>query len=464
MLFQIIGRSNLGKTYYAQAIAAAKGIPWLSCGKILSFLSENRGSGPDYSYRVAPSGEVIFETGQAGLDSEIQRSKMLSGMDRAAALSLITSTLEKLLQTLPDLVVDTHLPLNLSPTKLCLVTASDEVRRQRAKSFPNAGGGETSRDAHGYTRDDFVSLDYSVVDVCRDDRKTNLASILTALNDRPPAIDLIIPTKGRFQLLQRTLQTIEHIGHGCRTIVVDDSGEDKVRKLCHDRKLTYLRTPAGRSGPSAARNLGLKEGDGDLLIFLDDDIIVSRELLTASIKAHKRHMSLITGCYRSSETGEGTKAYSKDSRARWFDTSGAPQHAIPMLWSIMYGFFLAIRRDSISVGFDEHFQGWGCEDVDFVYSNMKANHSLRPIILQRHSALHQYHTRTMSAERIAALQRNIRHFCKKHHDAHAEQYSKIVTVLGEAKGDFFTYFDQANSRLATSSPADGWVLDQIANN
>lgn len=60
-------------------------------------------------------------------------------------------------------------------------------------------------------------------------------------------------------------------------LVVDDGSTDDSAALARARGLTVLQTPAAHSGPAAARNLGARNAAGEILFFLDADVLACRD-------------------------------------------------------------------------------------------------------------------------------------------------------------------------------------------
>jgi len=98
-----------------------------------------------------------------------------------------------------------------------------------------------------------------------------------------PRVSVIIPSYNRARLLPETLdcvlsQTVSEI----ECIVVDDGSSDGTRELlfeyqARDTRVRYVEQL--HKGPSAARNLGIRESRGQYIQFLDsDDIILPDKL------------------------------------------------------------------------------------------------------------------------------------------------------------------------------------------
>lgn len=61
-------------------------------------------------------------------------------------------------------------------------------------------------------------------------------------------------------------------------ILVDDGSHDNTAMIAQEFNVQLLNTH-GRKGPAAARNMGAKAATGDIIIFLDSDVIVQKNLI-----------------------------------------------------------------------------------------------------------------------------------------------------------------------------------------
>ncbi|AUX26879.1 uncharacterized protein SOCEGT47_074490 [Sorangium cellulosum] len=108
-------------------------------------------------------------------------------------------------------------------------------------------------------------------------------------------LSIVVPSYQRVARLRLSLTTIcasliSEVDKG-EVIVVDDSGEAKARQVLEE---VTGRFPGVRArlveqvngGRSAARNRGARESRGDVLLFLDADVLLFRGSLTAHLDAH----------------------------------------------------------------------------------------------------------------------------------------------------------------------------------
>jgi len=71
-------------------------------------------------------------------------------------------------------------------------------------------------------------------------------------------------------------------------IVVDDSSTDDTADLAREKGVAVLQTPE-QAGPAAARNYATPHAKGDILLFIDADVLVTRETLALVAKRFADH-------------------------------------------------------------------------------------------------------------------------------------------------------------------------------
>jgi glycosyltransferase involved in cell wall biosynthesis len=100
-----------------------------------------------------------------------------------------------------------------------------------------------------------------------------------------PLISIIIPTRNRCQFLKDAIESIyvnEFSKEKFEVIVVDNNSNDETKKICDSLKtihknLFYFFEP--RNGLLFGRHKGLEESQGNILIYIDDDVLVTKKWL-----------------------------------------------------------------------------------------------------------------------------------------------------------------------------------------
>lgn len=112
-------------------------------------------------------------------------------------------------------------------------------------------------------------------------------------------ISIVIPTRNRSESLMKLLHSIF-----CQTrlpqevIVVDDSDDDETSKLVKENYnlflskgtlLKYLRGDEENRSISAARNLGATKSTGEIVFFMDDDVILDKKYVEEILKVYEEY-------------------------------------------------------------------------------------------------------------------------------------------------------------------------------
>ena len=104
-------------------------------------------------------------------------------------------------------------------------------------------------------------------------------------------VSIIIPTYNRADALRAALETIGRQTYplgAIETIVIDDGSTDSTSQVaasaypCMPR---YIRQ--ANRGSTTARNTGANESHGDVLIFLDDDILIEPGFVGGLVHEHE---------------------------------------------------------------------------------------------------------------------------------------------------------------------------------
>lgn len=197
------------------------------------------------------------------------------------------------------------------------------------------------------------------------------------------SFSIVVPTFRRRDALQATLESLlalEYPPDRYEVIVVDDDADSATQALVSrfaGRGVTLSLESQGNCGAAAARNRGARAAGGELLMFCDDDILVSRSHLKQHLAVRERHGDVIVngaweftpdvfGRLRSTHFGR----YRIELEKRFQDeAAGAPVAGDPtcLQMSMLGSWDLVLTRERFwdIGGFDEDFPVAGAEDQDF---------------------------------------------------------------------------------------------------
>ncbi len=109
----------------------------------------------------------------------------------------------------------------------------------------------------------------------------------------PPLVSVVVSTFRRPEALRRTLASLQEATYEAdrlEVIVVDDGSGDETENVVSSAsrgakfRTTYLRQE--NRGVATARNRGAREARGDLLLFLDDDILIPPDAIFSHVRIH----------------------------------------------------------------------------------------------------------------------------------------------------------------------------------
>lgn len=182
--------------------------------------------------------------------------------------------------------------------------------------------------------------------------------------DRPFA-SVVVPTRNRALILHSCIASLAaQDADGFEVIVVDDGSTDSTPSLARltsvgrDIPVRYVRL--GGHGVNAARNAGIRNSIGALIIFIDDDYVAPPDWLNGFLRAVRDYPE--AGCYMGPILWrlEGQPPRICESHKLDGDFHVGSE---PKLIDIAFGGNMAIRRESfMEVGFfDDKLSGWGDE-------------------------------------------------------------------------------------------------------
>lgn len=183
-------------------------------------------------------------------------------------------------------------------------------------------------------------------------------------------ISMVIATKGRVQLLENLVESIDRersrYSGPTELLIVDDSSEQDaaaIRDMCerYDARYLFL-TPS----VSAKRNLGAREAQYPVVLFLDSDCLVTENILSEHARCYAENEKTGAVCGLLEFVGEGGKFWDAVSKSQFVVCFDMAKWGRTVPWGTTANF--SIRKDVFEHigGFDENFPNKpGGEDVDF---------------------------------------------------------------------------------------------------
>ncbi len=200
-------------------------------------------------------------------------------------------------------------------------------------------------------------------------------------------ISLIIPTYNRPDAIFKCIDSILLSSYPLNLIeliIINDGGKDdgyreKISDMTKNKFFAFGYYEIHNSGPAAARNVGIKNSGGEILLFLGDDIMVDKFAIETHAKYHR-----LNPCAEFGLLGRITwhKEIKVTPFMHWLE-NGGPQFDYNSLKDENYTDFWHFYGSNVSVKkkfltendllFDERFKSpdYFFEDIEFGYRLMK---------------------------------------------------------------------------------------------
>jgi glycosyltransferase involved in cell wall biosynthesis len=211
--------------------------------------------------------------------------------------------------------------------------------------------------------------------VSTDSAKSRLGIELSgAFADQVVQLSIVVPFHRGLGFLERCLDAMTPLPVQWELIVAGDAPADDCRQLA-DRYGARLLNLPGPQGPAVARNRAAAVARGDVLVFIDADVVTSREALehVARTFAEEPDVAAVFGAYDETPADPGFVSQYKNLAHSYIHQSSAT------IAQTFWAGFGAVRRTAFDAvgGFDERFRRPSVEDIDLGYRLTAAGFRVR---------------------------------------------------------------------------------------
>ena len=188
-------------------------------------------------------------------------------------------------------------------------------------------------------------------------------------------ISVVIPVYNGRKFLDRCLDAISaSLYRSFEVIVVDDRSTDDSAEICRRKGANVLSTGT-RSGPAAARNLAAETAKGEILVFIDADVVVKPDTIGKVARGFEVHpeISALFGSYDDEPAEKNFLSQYKNLQHHFVHQNSSPEAST--FWSGLG----AIRRDVFIAngGFDcKKFSVPSIEDIDLGFRLRRSGHRI----------------------------------------------------------------------------------------
>jgi len=190
-----------------------------------------------------------------------------------------------------------------------------------------------------------------------------------------PSISVIVPVHLGGEPFLRCLRSIQA---SCvqpdEVIVVLDGAPDSAADMANDFGARVLRTPVG-SGPARARNLGAAAASGDILFFVDSDVLIPPSAVdeVGAVFRSQPDLAALIGSYNDRPEANNFLSQYKNLFHHYVHQTGREEAFT------FWGACGAIRRTAfVDIGgYDERYRHSSIEDIELGYRLRAAGHRIR---------------------------------------------------------------------------------------
>lgn len=192
--------------------------------------------------------------------------------------------------------------------------------------------------------------------------------------NQPPRVSAVVPTHRGGAPLQACLAALVVSSPPLHEIVVVvDQDENDVLTASRFPQVQILRTPR-HGGPAAARNLGAREATGDILFFVDADVVVPVNLVArlAARLVASPDLCAVIGSYDTHPADPGFLSQYRNLLHHYVHQTSSPEAST--FWSGCGGIW---RETFLAVGgFDESYAAPAIEDIELGYRLRRAGYQI----------------------------------------------------------------------------------------
>lgn len=189
-----------------------------------------------------------------------------------------------------------------------------------------------------------------------------------------PKISVVIPTKNRSGLLAEAIERIESQTVSkelYEVIVIDNDSTDDTRTVLEQKALTYCNLKFGvqeKPGAAATRNAGLRLAQGDVVLFIDDDVYAEPSLVEAHLNWQERYSNASVIGAVSMPWGETSDPFLRYLRDHRILNPYTPSRG-PIDFSYYHTCNVSTPTQTLLNvgGFNEAFKVYGMEDIELGY-------------------------------------------------------------------------------------------------
>jgi cellulose synthase/poly-beta-1,6-N-acetylglucosamine synthase-like glycosyltransferase len=196
----------------------------------------------------------------------------------------------------------------------------------------------------------------------------------------PPSVTVVVPVRNGEQTIQPLLESLQKLDYNrnkVELIVVDGNSTDKTREIVKQYPVKLI--IENRKGLNIARNVGIKNGNGEIVAFTDADCIVPSNWITKIVENFKDPIVSCVGGSAKALDSDFVSQYADNSIVRLmpFFTKREELEKVKPFFRHPAGCNMAFRRKVVEeVGFFDENIKYGFDEVEFADRVCKAGYKM----------------------------------------------------------------------------------------
>lgn len=191
-------------------------------------------------------------------------------------------------------------------------------------------------------------------------------------------LSVVIPTYNRLHELQRVVPSLldQTLAPGAYELLICDSnsndGTAEYLASVHAKHPNVRHLPGAYTGRAMARNAGIAQAQGEVVLFNDSDIIADPQLIETHLQRHRAQRDIAVVGWEVQVRSYEDYEYKRDHPQE--RGSLHPPTRKKLSWLYFLTGNASVRRDDLlrAGSFDESFTGYGHEDLELGYRLQRA--------------------------------------------------------------------------------------------
>jgi len=189
------------------------------------------------------------------------------------------------------------------------------------------------------------------------------------------SVEVIIATNRPVSNLVPVLESYKEQSYKDFSIIIVTEGETlSLINICNKidiKNVNIFSIPKGTNNAGASRNHAMMHATGDIILFSDDDMVVSPDFIAEHVEIHRKNENAIVRGLRYQKRVDGSfylPHWEKVAMSHW----NSQKREVAWAYFVTSNASVSSKLLKKAGDFDLNFEWSGCEDTDLAYRLIKA--------------------------------------------------------------------------------------------